>query len=375
MKILCNFADYTHTPERIAKNTYGGLGYYRIVNPSKQIKGHEVTLIGKEITDFGKTLEEQWDNVFMEYDAYWTNYFCDDAAGAAVIYHAQKHGKKLIIDLDDNYLDIPESNKIYDKFKPGKRERAMLTTILSFADIITTSTFPLKERLDEHFKMVQKMDKKIVVIPNLNDIKDWDFKPVEKHKEKIVIGYTGSNSHDDDLKLVLPAIQTLMKKYDNLHFEMIGILGKKDAPIFFKNWDVKLLDRVAMVGATPTFLEYPEWFSERAWDIGIAPLVDTRYTRCKSSIKWLEYSMFKIPTVASRVYPYFIDVDGRKTIEDGKTGLLCRPNDWVTQLEKLIVNEDLRKSLGNNAYEHIKKNWQYEDSKIGETIGAMLEGK
>lgn len=58
MKILANFADYTHTPERIAQNTYGGIGYYRIVMPASQIKGHEVKVIGTEIKDFGTTLEE-----------------------------------------------------------------------------------------------------------------------------------------------------------------------------------------------------------------------------------------------------------------------------------------------------------------------------
>lgn len=375
MKILMNFADWTHTPERVEQNTYGGIGYYRIVKPSENIEGYEVKVIGKEITDFGVTLEEQWDNVFKEYDAYWTNYFADDKAGACIIYYAQKHKKKLIIDIDDNYLDIPESNMLYERFKVGKRDRAMLTTILSFADIITTSTFPLKERLDEHFQLVQKIDKKIVVIPNLNDIKDWDFKPVEKSKDKIVIGYTGSNSHHDDLRLVMPAIKELMTKYDNLHFEMIGILDKKNAPIMFKDWDLKLLDRVAMVGATPTFREYPQWLSERAWDIGIAPLVDTRFTRCKSSIKWLEYSMFKIPTVASRVYPYFIDVMGRKTVEDGKTGLLCRVNEWKDKLEKLILDKEFRIKLGEQAYEHVKDKWQYKDSNLNKIIGAMLEDK
>lgn len=370
-----NFADYTHTPERIAQNTYGGLGYYRIVKPSEQIKGHEVTVIGKEIEKFGANREEQFDNLFKEYDVYWTNYFSDDMAGASMIYHAQKHGKKIIIDIDDNYFDIPESNLNYEKFKPGTRERAMLSTIISFADVITTSTFPLKERLDEHFKTVQKLDKKIVVIPNLNDIKDWDFVPIEKDFSKVVIGYSGSNSHHDDLDMILPAMKKIMEQYDHVYFEMIGILDKKRAAKIFSDWDLKILDRVAMIGATPTFKEYPQWLSQRPWDIGIAPLVDTAFTRSKSSIKYLEYSMYSIPTCASRVYPYFIDVGGRKTITDGETGLLCRRGDWFKNLEKLIIDKNLRIRLGENARKHIIENWQYADSNIGEIIDSMLEFK
>lgn len=374
MKILMHFNDYTHTPERIEQDTYGGIGYYRIIKPSEMVRGHDVTVIGKElVTRFGTTREEQWDNVFKEYDVFWTNYFCDPEAGAAMLFYAQKHGKKVIIDIDDNYLDIPESNLLYDRFKPGKRDRAFLSTILALADVITTSTYPLKDRLYEHFKTVHGLEKEIVVIPNLNELKDWAHKRIEPNPEKIVIGYSGSNSHQDDVQMVLPAIKNLMEKYPNLYFEMIGIMDKKTAIKTFKGWKKDLVDRVAMVGATPTFREYPQWLSERQWDIGIAPLVDTAFTNSKSSIKWLEYSVFGIPTVASRVYPYFVDVNGRETIKHDETGLLCRPQEWETNLEKVILDSTLRDKLGGNAFKAVEDNWQYFYSDLPKVIGDMLE--
>jgi glycosyltransferase involved in cell wall biosynthesis len=375
-KILFNFADWNHTPERKKQNTYGGVGYYRIIKVAEQLKDkYDVRVVGKEILHFGDTLEQQWDNVFKEYDVFWTTYFSDDKVGAAIFYHAQKHGKKVIIDLDDNYLDIPESNLIYDRFKEKKHERAFLSTILSFADAITVSTEPLKERIHTHIKHVHGIDKPIFVLPNMNDIKDWDFEPIVNNIDKVVIGYTGSNSHQDDLKMCLPAIAKLMKKYPNLYLEMIGSVPKDRVKETFgyAGFDDAGLERIKLLPATATFKEYPQYLSEQKWDIGICPLVDTAFTRSKSHIKWLEYSVFKLPTVASRVYPYFMQLKGRKTIVDGKTGLLARNNEWEAKLEKLITNPTLRKELGENAYNQVKDTWQYDKQLFLDTVDKMLK--
>jgi glycosyltransferase involved in cell wall biosynthesis len=76
----------------------------------------------------------------------------------------------------------------------------------------------------------------------------------------------------------------------------------------------------------------------------------------------MEYSAYKIPTIASRVYPYYKDILGIKTIQQGKTGFLARTtDDWIKYLTLLIENKDLRKKIGENAYEDIKKNWQMKD--------------
>lgn len=375
MKILASFSDWNYNEERKKQNTYGGIGYYRIIKPAGQIKKHEVRIVGKEIMYFGDTLEQQWDNVFKEYDIFWTSYFCDDKAAAGIFYHAQKHKKKVVVDVDDNYLDVPESNLLFDQFKSGKRDRAMLSTILSFADALTVSTEPLKERLAQHIKYVHGITKPIFVIPNFNDISDWNFIPKLKSSDKIIIGYSGSNSHQDDLQMCMPAIANLMKKYKNLWFELIGSVSKDKIKEYFgrAGFDDDSLKRINLLPATATFKEYPQYLAEQGWDIGIAPLVDTSFTRAKSHIKWMEYSMYKIPVVASRVYPYFMNLQGRKIIIDNKTGLLARNNEWEAKLEKLILDKDLRKTLGENAYIQVKDTWQYKDSNISEVFDKILD--
>ncbi len=371
-KILTQFTDFGHRPERKKLNTFGALGYYRTYKPSKQIKNHEVDIRGTDIINYGDTFESNWENIFKQYDMVWIMHFLSEENAAAQAYFKEKYNKKLVYDIDDNYLDVPESNPVHDKFKKTKRSRAILSATLSFADAITVSTEPLKERLQSHFKQVYDMEKEIFVIPNMNDVGDWNFKSAEKHSDKVVIGYSGSNSHQDDLMVVLPTINKLLSKYSYLHFEIIGAIDKTKLDHYFGSFDKTNLDRVAMLPATATFWEYPEYLAEQKWDIGIAPLVDTAFTRSKSHIKWMEYAMYNIPCVASRVYPYFMPLEGRDTIQDGITGVLCRAPEWEAKLEKLILDKRLREQIGANAYEYIKNSWQYKDFSVDSVVDKIL---
>jgi glycosyltransferase involved in cell wall biosynthesis len=215
------------------------------------------------------------------------------------------------------------------------------------------------------------MKKNIQVIPNMNDLKDFDFP--KKKSEKFIIGYPGSNSHHDDLQLIAPALGNLMKKYKHLHLEIVGAVDKQQLYLF-KEFDLESLERCNFISGTWTFKEYPELIANSGWTIGIAPLVDSAFTRSKSHIKWMEFSCFKIPVIASRVYPYFMESFKREVIEDDKTGLLVKPKEWENALESLILNESKRKELGENAYNAIKDRWQYGEDfskRMDEVINSM----
>jgi glycosyltransferase involved in cell wall biosynthesis len=144
----------------------------------------------------------------------------------------------------------------------------------------------------------------------------------------------------------------------------------------FGKWKQSVRNRILLMNATKTQPEYPAYLAEQPWNIGIAPLIDSPFNECKSSIKFFEYSSYKIPVVASRVYPYYKDVFGVPVIEHEETGLLCdTTEDWVNNLSRLIESEELRKKLGENAYNHVVKNWQYKDWKkrIIEVVDAIKQ--
>lgn len=365
MRILFYRNDYGANVNRQMVDGYGGVGYYRIVKPSQYLKGHDVDVIGIKLNKKGEASEQRWSKIFKTYDVFWTTYFHDPQEASQIFYHRDKFKKKVVIDVDDNFFDIDPTHPLYDTFKPTKKNRAFTSTILSFADIITCSTEPLKQRLLEHFRSISNMlnikniEKKIIVIPNMNDLKDWKYERLPSRKNKIVIGYTGSNSHYKDLEMVFPAIAKVMHKYKNVHFEVMGSLTEKDAITLFEQFSGDARNRCDLLPPTWTFKEYPKTIAKQRWDIGICPLIDSPFTRSKSHIKFLEYSSYKIPVVASRVYPYYVNSFGRDVIEHEKTGLLCKPSEWEAALESLIVDENKRKTLGENAYNHISEKWQY----------------
>lgn len=374
MKILFNFLDWNHNKERKKLNEYGAVSYYRLINIAKNIVGHEVTIMGKEALHFGDATHN-WDKVFQEYDVLWLSSVYGEMNISAIFYWAQFHKKKVIMDIDDNFLDLPESNEMYSKFAPGKKERALFSASLSLADVIVTSTEPLKARLQKHFKEVHGIDKKIVVIPNMNQASDWDY-PVKKRDDgKIIIGYAGSNSHQDDLMMVMPALAKILNKYPNVYLEMMGSVPKEKVKDYFGKvgFTDDSLMKISLTPATLMWKTYPEHLAKQGYDIGIAPLVDSNFTRSKSHIKFMEYAMYEIPIVASRVYPYYMEIDGREIITDGETGFLCKNLDeWEDKLSRLIESKELREKIGKKAKEHVLDNWQYSTGRIMKKVNEVL---
>lgn len=371
MKILFYRNDHSANVNRKLEDGYGGVGYYRIVQPSKYITGHDVSIVGMGLTKVGESRDKRWERIFKENDVFWCSYFYDAEEASSMYYHRDKFKKKVVIDLDDDYLSIFPSHPLYDVMKPTKKNRAFCSTILSFADVITVSTEPLKQKIQEHMKKVYNLDKKVVVIPNMNDKNDWNYKPAKKDKKKIVIGYTGSYSHDDDLKMCFPAIAKIMDKYLHVYFQTMGALGNENLQLYncFSD-DAKL--RCDIFPSTSTFKDYPKHLASMRWDIGIAPLIDEAFQRSKSPIKFFEYSMYKIPTIASRVYPYFVSALEREIITHEETGLLVKPSEWFDALEDLILHADKRKLLGENAYKHVTEEWQY-NQEFSDAIDRVIK--
>ncbi len=370
IKILKIMSDWASSPEREKLNSYGGLGYYRTLKIAQQLEPeYEVTVWNREwkdkFTELGNA-EEFYTYIFTNYDIIWLHQTDNDLTFAWLRSMASHFKKKLIIDCDDNFLEVDKGNPALKKLNRGKMDRsnkvAMMATNFSFADALTVSTVPLKKKLHKHILDVHGIDMPIYVIPNCNDVNDWQYNKVQD--SGVVIGYSGGLSHNDDLDMVLPAIKIIMEKYPDVRFQLMGQMDLDKAKKIFGKWKQSLRNRIMLLNATKTQPEYPAYLAEQPWNIGIAPLIDSPFNECKSSIKFFEYSMYKIPVVASRVYPYHKDILGVPVITDGENGLLCDTvDDWVKNLSRLIEDKELRETLGQNAYDHVVKNWQYKDWK------------
>jgi glycosyltransferase involved in cell wall biosynthesis len=150
----------------------------------------------------------------------------------------------------------------------------------------------------------------------------------------------------------------IFKRYDNVIFEILGAIKYPDK---FKEKFKGFENRLSFRYGTQGWEGYPQIMKDTGWDIGLAPLVDDKFTICKSHIKWMEYAMCDIPCVASKTYPYYKIIQETNTIVDGETGFLCETQkEWIDKLSKLIESEKLRKKIFINAQNYIKKEWQWE---------------
>ena len=98
---------------------------------------------------------------------------------------------------------------------------------------------------------------------------------------------------------------------------------------------------------------FMKWLNNNVnWDVGIAPLVNTEFNKCKSELKYIEFSALGIPVVASRIEGY------EEAIEDGVDGYLATSeNEWVSKLVTLLEDPVLRNGMVNNAHDNILKNY------------------
>lgn len=170
------------------------------------------------------------------------------------------------------------------------------------------------------------------------------------------IGFAGTTSHSLDLKKIESALLRLAALYrDRIEIILWGAATQ----------DLEACDQVRVIRTATGYWNYLPALARLGLDIAIAPLDDTPFNRCKSDLKWLEYSALGIPTVCSDVTPF---------AEAKATGLAkVVPNDpeaWLEALIDLVEKRDERRALGEAAFEHVAQLRYVE--KHAEKYGAIL---
>ena len=156
----------------------------------------------------------------------------------------------------------------------------------------------------------------------------------KKHKEKVHIGWIGSYTTSNNLKLVYHAINRILKEFPRVSCSLVGA-------------STELQQMFEPIGVT-NILWSPEHEIEflSQLDIGLAPLYDTAFHRGKSAFKIVQYKNFSVATIAS---PVGANSD---VVRDGVDGLFANTKEeWYQRLRTLIVDQKLRETFQNNAHE------------------------
>jgi len=290
-------------------------------------------------------------------------------------FFSERNGTKLIVDIDDNIWELTKDQPGYELYHKGSERLSIASTYVSLADAVFCSTEPLAKYIENRIQKVFKEDKTTFVLPNCLTPEEWKFEKPLLDEEKVVIGWQGSNTHHEDLRVAIPAIRQVLETYPNAYFEFLGGMTEKMAMDLFNGIEPKHMERLSIHGGCPAWDQFPELLSSKKWDMAIAPLTNQPFNHAKSHIKWMEYAMVGIPCVASAVYPYMEPIQGTATVVDGDTGLLASPDEWFEKLSLLIESKEERERIGKNAKRYVSEKWNIAEHahKWKDAIGKVLK--
>lgn len=270
----------------------------------------------------------------------------------------KENGKKVVVDNDDTFK-IDDYHPLA-QFKPdavevGLRSRnEAMDKFLEIADLVTTTT---KTLADEY----RKINDNVVILPNCVDELDWG-EPLRNDGEKVRIGMVGSVAFEYDYLHVKDVLRELSDR-DDVQLVLFGLGDKahreqnknvtKAFSEEYKFWDSLDIEQVPWC----TIQEYPTKLNEAMLDIMLIPRKDNYFNRCKSNIKFLEAAMCEVPCIC-------------QSFEDGPyeelthlvDGVKIKDNDdWITFIDYLVKNKDVRRKIGKNAKEYTLKNYNIEE--------------
>lgn len=255
---------------------------------------------------------------------------------------ARREGCRTLYDADDNLLLIDQV--IDDHEHPwrvyfgGARER--IARLLAGVDGIKVYSPAAVPFFTPH-------NRKVTAIRPFHIVPDGD--PVPAGRERPVrVGFLGSYYKDADFAPLVPLIRELLDGDYPLAFEFFGFCPEAlaDDP------------RVTRLAWEPDYARFRDRLRERRWEIGLAPLRELDFNRCKTNIKYREYAASGIAGIYSRAEIY------RTSVEDRRTGLLVPQESgaaWREAILELAENPMLRRWLARNALADLRANYRREE--------------
>ena len=179
------------------------------------------------------------------------------------------------------------------------------------------------------------------------------------NSDNIIIGYFSvSLYHNSDIEIIKKTLIKILKEFKNAKLFLIGEFEINE---FLAEFSSQIINKIYI-----DWKELIEIISN--FDINIKPLEYNIFNEVKSENRWVEAALVKVPTIASNIGEF------TKVINQNETGILCNnSNDWYISLKTLINNEEIRKYIGENAYNFCKKNYNsiYVGSQFANYINSI----
>jgi len=242
----------------------------------------------------------------------------------------------LIYDLDDNLLDLPDNHP--DSLRYQKLSKLLKKYLHRFTAVIVPT---------ENLRNVCAVfNPNTQVIPNF-----IPFAPakIERSEQKARVLISGTRSHLRDVEFLVPVIKSICTEFPD------------SAEFIFWGYCPDELRHYSNIHFKDTFVDdYPTYLHQLASvqaDIGLIPLAFTWFNSFKSNIKWKEYAICNMVSIASNTDPY-------QTIRHGEDGFLTdnSPQAWKELLIRLINDPQLRASMASAAADRVRSDFMLSDN-------------
>ncbi len=270
---------------------------------------------------------------------------------AALIERHDRGELRLVLELDDDFVSAPATARLLDHGYDPER-LAAVHALLEASDLTIASTEALAARIPGE----------VVVVPNALDAELWTTLAAtsEPRPDALRILYMGSYTHEEDLELLHePMARVNAGRPVPIELETVGVVRGTGEP-----WH-SVLEVPVESGEYPAFVA---WLRRRSgrWAIGVAPLVDEAFNSAKSDLKFLEYSMLGIPTIASDSAAY------RDREDEGVVIVGRDPDSWAEAIAALADDAQLRRATVRRSAEYVVRERTLDDRALRDWIAALL---
>jgi glycosyltransferase involved in cell wall biosynthesis len=315
-----------------------------------------------------------------------------NTSGLELIRAYQGMGKPCFVDQDDFNFDVDPLNPAYVRFgteeveieteagrqwlwkdgvdgfdlKANRVKAGAGLSILQEAYLITTTTPYLKQ------KFVELSGREVYVIPNAVNMSLWKPMPNARdhYKDGFRLGWMISDSHGSDLLYIRETLKKFLLAHPDAKLVIMGDCGGVKLEDYFP------ANQIEWHAFADLYEQhYPVLASCLGLDVAIAPLAHTEFNRCKSPLKFTEYTALGYPCILEDIETYNVYA------RSGEEALLAGdPDQWMFALNRLYNDKSLRAKLHFTAAQFCKQffdvnkvcmDWYSTYKWVLENIGAV----